>query len=165
MEKESKTKQRALQISFGLGLIGLVFLIALLAVPPSGIHSYVQKGYKEFAIGLSKEKVLNRINNRKAIRTIMVCDPERLFKLTSRKGFEMGEDLAVSDFWICRDRIGKDFLFVFENGTLARILLQRLRFGEKPGSILFLQCNPEIFKDLDTYLTTGEKLKIFYDEK
>lgn len=165
MKKAGRTKQRVLQISFGLGLIGLAFLIELLAVHPSGIYSYVQKGYKEFTIGLSKQVVLERINQRKTIRTIKVCDPEQIFGLKSRKGFEMQPYLALADFWICQDRTGKDFLFLFEHGNLKRILVQRLRWGGKKGSILFSRCPPDWFKDIDTHLASREKLNIFYDEK
>jgi len=75
----------------------------------------------------------------------------------------MGQDLVVSDFWICHDRTGKDFLFLFKDGALEKILLQRLRFGKKGGSILFSQCNPEILKDIDNYLSTRETLKVFHD--
>lgn len=162
--KKKNVKQRMLQVGFGLGLIFFAFLIELMAVHPSGIYSYVQqKGYKEFQIGLSKEQVLKKINKRKTIRTIKVCEPDRLFELKSRKMFEMEDDLVSSDFWLCHDRTGKDFLFLFKDGTLDMILLQRLRYGKKEGSILFSQCNLEIFKDIDNYLTRQEKLKVFYD--
>ena len=163
MEKEKKSKQRLLQLSFGIGLIIFALLIELLAVHPSGIYSYAQQGYKEFQIGFSKKQVLKKINKRKTIRTIKVCDPDRVFELKSRKLFEMEDDLLSSDFWICPGRTGKDFLFLFKDGILERILLQRLRFGEKEESILFSQCNLEIFKNIDNYLTTREKLEVFYE--
>ena len=107
--------------------------------------------------------MLKKINKRKTIRTIKVCDPDRVFELKSRKLFEMEDDLLSSDFWICPGRTGKDFLFLFKDGILERILLQRLRFGEKEESILFSQCNLEIFKNIDNYLTTREKLDVFYE--
>ena len=160
-----KTKQRILQISFGAGLIVFAFLIELIAVHPSGIYSYTKKGYKEFKIGFSKEKVLKNINKQKTIRKIKVCDPDRIFELKSRNPFKMKEDLASSDFWFCHDRTGKDFLFVFKDEILERILLQRLRLGKKEGSNLFFQCDPEILKDIDTYLAGQEKLDVFYDTK
>lgn len=165
MTPQTRTKQRVLQISFGLGLIFIAFLIELLAIHPSGIYSYTQKGYKAFQIGLSKEGVLEQINHQKTIRTIQTCDPEGLWELKSRKGFEMKPDLASSDAWICHDRKSRDFLFFFNQGALDRILVQRLRFGKKPGSILFSGCRPEILKDIDNYLATREKLALFYDEK
>ena len=163
MGKERKAKQRRLQIFLGVGLIFFAFLIEMVAVHPSGIYSYTRKGYKEFKIGLSKEAVLKKINRRKTIRTIRVCESDKVFELRSRKLFEMGQDLVVSDFWICHDRTGKDFLFLFKDGALEKILLQRLRFGKKGGSILFSQCNPEILKDIDNYLSTRETLKVFHD--
>ncbi len=163
MKNKGKAKQRILQVSFGIGLILFVVLIELLAVHPSGIYSYTQQGYKEFRIGLSKEKVLKKINRRKTIRTIRVCDPDRVFELKSRKLFEMEENLASSDYWLCPDRTGKNFLFLFKDEILVRVLLQRLRFGKKEGSILFVQCNPEILNNMDNYLATREKLNVFYD--
>ena len=163
MKKKGKAKQRILQASFGIGLILFVVLIELIAVHPSGIYSYTQQGYKEFKIGLSKEKVLKKINKRKTIRTIRVCGPDRVFKLKSRKLFEMEENLVLSDYWICPDRTGKNYLFLFKDEILERVLLQRLRFGKKEGSILFSQCNPELLNDMDNYLSTREKLKVFYD--
>ena len=158
-----KQKQRILQISFGLCLIILVLLIEYIAVHPHGIYSYAQQGYKEFKIGFSKKDVLKKINKRKAIRTIRVCEPDNLFELKSRKLFDLNADLALSDYWICHDRTGKDFLFIFKDDILERILLQRLRFGKKQTSILFSQCNLEIFKNIDNYLTTREKMDVFYD--
>lgn len=163
MKKEKKVKQRILQVFLGICLIFFAFLIELVAVHPSGIYSYSRQGYKEFKIGLSKEQVLKKINKRKTIRTIRVCDPEQVFELKSRKLFEMEEELTLSNYWICHDRTGKDFLFLFKNETLERILLLRLRFGKKQDSILFFQCNPEILKDIEKYLTTQETLKVFYD--
>jgi hypothetical protein len=165
MEKTRKTKQRILQVSFGVGLIFFAFLIELVAIHPSGIYSYSQKGYKEFKIGLSKQKVLKNINKRKTIRTIRICDPHRIFELHSRKLFKMEADLISSDFWLCHDRTGKDFLFLFKNQILGRILIQRLRFGKKQGSVLFSNCNSEWFKDIDIYLTRQEKLSVYYDTK
>ena len=163
MKNKGKAKQRILQASFGIGLILFVVLIELIAVHPSGIYSYTQQGYKEFKIGLSKEKVLKKINKRKSIRTIRVCGPDRVFELKSRKLFEMEENLLLSNYWICFDRTGKNFLFLFKNEVLERILLQRLRLGKKEGSILFAQCNPELLNDMDNYLATREKLDVFYD--
>jgi hypothetical protein len=60
---------------------------------------------------------------------------------------------------------GKDFLFIFKNQILEQILIQRLRFGKNQGSVLFSNCNSERFKDIDSYLTRQEKLKVFYDTK
>jgi len=163
MNKEKKSKQRVLQISFGLGLLFFAFLIELVAVHPSGIYSYSRQGYKEFKIGLSKDKVLQKINKRKTIRTIQTCTPDALFQLKSRKRFEMEANLAKSDVWISHDRTGKDFLFLFKEGCLDRILLQRLRFGKKQGSVLFILCHPERLKNIDAYLAFHEKLAVFYD--
>lgn len=163
MEKEKKSKQRILQASFGIGLIVFVLLIETLAVHPSGIYSYTHQGYKDFKIGFPKKIILKKINRQKSIRTIMVCDPDRIFELKSRKPFKMEEELATSDYWICPGRTGKDFLFLFKKGVLERVLLQRLRFGKKEGSILFSRCNPELIKDLDNNLLTRETLKVFYD--
>jgi len=97
MGKERKAKQRRLQIFLGVGLIFFAFLIEMVAVHPSGIYSYTRKGYKEFKIGLSKEAVLKKINRRKTIRTIRVCESDKIFELRSRKLFEMGQDLVVSE--------------------------------------------------------------------
>jgi len=163
MEKKSKTKQRMLQVSFGICLIIFAVLIEFVAIHPSGIYSYARKGYKEFQIGFSKKNVLKKINKRKAIRAIRVCEPDNIFELKSRKLFELEEDLVLSDYWVCHDRTGKDFLFLFKNDALDRILLQRLRLGKKETSILFSQCNPEIFKNIDNYLATLEKLDVFFD--
>jgi len=165
MKNKGKTKQRILQASFGIGLILFAVLIEFLAVHPSGIYSYTQQGYKEFKIGLSKEKVLKKINKQKTIRTIRVCDPDRVFELKSRKPFEMEEEMTLSNYWLCFGRTGKNFLFLFKDELLERVLLQRLRFGKKEGSILFVQCNPEFLNDMDHYLTTREKLDVFYDTK
>ncbi|WP_457553427.1 hypothetical protein [Desulfobacula sp.] len=163
MAYKNKTKQRMLQLSCGFGLIFFVVLIELVAVHPSGVYSYTQQGYKEFKIGFPKAIVLKKINKRKSIRTIRVCDTGKVLELRSRKLFELEGDLSLSDYWICNDRTGKDFLFLFKKGDLDRILLQRLRYGKKEGSILFSQCHPEIFKDIDKYLATQEKLDVFYD--
>jgi hypothetical protein len=163
MKKKGKAKQRILQASFGIGLILFVVLIELVAVHPSGIYSYTQKGYKEFKIGFSKEKVLKKINKRKTIRTIRVCVPDRVFELKSRRLFEMEADMASSDYWLCPDRTGKNFLFLFKDEILERILLQRLRFWKKEGSVLFSHCNPDLLNDMDNYLATREKLQVFFD--
>jgi len=165
MKKKGKGKQRLLQASFGIGLIVFVVLIELVAVHPSGIYSYTQQGYKEFKIGFSKEKVLKKINKRKAIRAIRVCGPDRVFELKSRRGFEMEEAMVLSDYWLCSDRTGKKFVFLFKNEILERILLQRLRFKKKEVSVLFVQCNPEFLNGMDNYLANREKLNVFYDTK
>ncbi|NOX34239.1 MAG: hypothetical protein GXP56_10980 [Deltaproteobacteria bacterium] len=163
MGKKRKSKQRILQISFGVSLIFVAILIEFLAVNPSGIYSYTQEGYKEFKIGLSKEKVLKKINKRKAIRTIRVCDPEKVFVLKSRKPFEMEDAMASSDSWFCLDRTGKIFLFLFKDGNLERLLLLRLNFWKDEGSILFSDCNPVLLNDIDNYLFFRETLSVFYD--
>ena len=163
MKKERRVKQRTLQVFLGICLIFFAFLIEMVAVHPSGIYSYTQQGYKEFKIGLLKEQVLKKINKRKTIRTIRVCEPDKVFELKSRKLFKMEKDLVLSDFWVCHDRTGKDFLFLFKNEILEQILLQRVRFWKKQGSILFSQCNPEVIKDIDNYLAIQEKLDVFYD--
>ena len=163
MIKERKTKQKILQVLFGVVLIIFIVLIEFVAIHPSGIYSYTKQGYKEFKIGFSKDRLLKKINHHKSIRTIRACDPDRHFELKSRKPFELKKDLALSDSWICHDRTGKNFLFLFKEGILKRILLQRLRFGGKEDSILFSRCNSEILKEIDTYLATREKLKVFYD--
>ena len=163
MRKDRKITQRILQVSLGMGLVFFAFLIEWLAIHPSGIYSYSQKGYQQFDMGLSKPAVLEKINHQKTIRTLQVCDPDRVFSLKSRKGFEMEDSLASADYWICHDRTGKDFLFVFENQVLVRILIQRLRYGKNKGSVLFRQCQSKILNDLDAYLLTRETLKVFYD--
>jgi hypothetical protein len=160
---KEKTKQRMLQISFGLGLILFAVLIELVAIHPSGIYYYSKDRYKEFLMGDTKEQVLKKINKRKTIRIIKTCGPEAVFELKSRKLFEMDEYLKASDYWICNDRTGKDFLFLFRAGSLEKVLLQRLRFQKKKGSILFSRCNREVIKDVDTYLINTEILKTFYD--
>lgn len=163
MKKQSKSKQRALQASFGIGLIIFALLIELVAIHPSGIYSYTREGYKEFKIGFSKEAVLKRINKHKSIRAIRTCDPDRVIELTSRRLFKMGEDLLSSDVWTCEDRTGKNFLFVFKAGVLERVVLQRLRLGTKEGSILFSTCSQDFLSDMDDYLAKRERLTVFYD--
>lgn len=163
MKKQSKSKQRLLQASFGIGLIIFAVLIELVAIHPSGIYSYTQKGYKEFNIGFSKAAVLKKINKRKTIRAIRTCDPDNVFKLTSRRLFKMEEDLLSSDVWICKDRTGKNFLFVFKEDALDRVLLQRLRLGKKEGSILFTMCSQDALSDVDDYLAKRETLTVFYE--
>ncbi len=92
-----------------------------------------------------------------------MCEPDAVFELKSRKLFEMDENLKTSNYWICNDRTGKDFLFLFKDEALEKVLLQRLRFQKKHGSILFSRCNSEVLKDIDGYLANRETLKIFYD--
>jgi hypothetical protein len=163
MKKKQKSKQRMLQASFGIGLILFAALIELVAIHPSGIYYYSKDGYKEFLMGDTKEQVLKKVNKRKTIRIIKSCDPDAVFELKSRKLFEMDENLKASNYWICNDRTGKDFLFLFKDGNLEKVLLQRLRFQKKKGSILFSRCNPEVLKDVDGYLANREILKVFYD--
>jgi hypothetical protein len=163
MKKKEKTKQIILQVSFGICLILFAVLIEFVAIHPPGIYYYSKDRYKEFFMGDSKEQVLKKINKRKTIRIIKACGPDAVFELKSRKLFEMDEYLKASNYWICNDRTGKDFLFLFREGSLEKVLLQRLRFQKKNGSILFSQCSSEVLKDVDAYLTDMETLKIFYD--
>lgn len=163
MGKKTKTNQRMLQVSFGVGLIFLVLLIDLVAVHPSGIYSYSRDGFKNFRIGASRAAVLKEINRQKAIRIIRTCGPDQVFELTSRKGFVLEQGLAAAPVWICHDRTGKDFLFVFKADLLERIFLQRLRYWKKQGSLLFSQCDPGILKNIDAYLTLQEKLPVYSD--
>lgn len=165
MEQRTKTNQRLLQISFGVGLIFFALVIERLAVHPPGIYSYCLQGFKDFRIRDSKAEVLKKINRRKTIRAIRACEPENFFELTSRKPFVLSPELFSSNIWICRERNGKDFLFVFRQDALERVLVQRPGPQKKQGSILFTQCNPHILKDIDTYLAVRETMAVFYDTR
>ena len=122
----------------GVGLIFFAFLIEMVAVHPSGIYSYTRQGYKEFKIGLLKEEVLKKVNKRKTIRTIRVCESDKVFELKSRKVFEMEKALVLSDFWICHDRTGKDFLFFFKDETLEKYCFKDCGSGKRTGLFFFL---------------------------
>lgn len=163
MKERKQLNQRVLQLLFGLGLIVFVIFIEFIAIHPPGIYSYTQRGYKAFAIGLSKANLLQKINKKKTIRTIQVCNPDGLFELTSRRHFQLENDMISSDSWICRDKTGKIFMFLFKDGRLERVLLQRLRFFKNQGSVLFDQCRPDLLADMDSYLDTQEKLTVFSD--
>ncbi|MCP3876500.1 MAG: hypothetical protein GY699_25585 [Desulfobacteraceae bacterium] len=165
MEKKEKGKQTLIRVSFGIGVILFALLIEMLAIHPSGIYYYSHEGYKEFKIGTPKTKVLKRINKRKTIRKINTCDPESLFERKTRKRIELEGNLISSNYWIAHDRTGKDFLFIFKNDMLEKVLIQRLRFGKKDGSIIFLQCIPDIVTDFETYLSEKEKLTIYFDSE
>ncbi|MCF6247728.1 MAG: hypothetical protein L3J69_10235 [Desulfobacula sp.] len=161
MKKEKKTKQWVLRLSFATCLIVLAVLIETIGMHPTGIYSYTNEGYKDFQIGLSKKGVLRQINLQKTMRAIQTCRPVAVLKKTSRKKLKMNDNLDSSDIWVSYDRTGKQFLFFFKGANLKRILIQRLRFGKKKGSALFLDCTAARIKDIDHYLKTQEKLNVF----
>lgn len=165
MEDDKNKSQTALRITFGLGVILLVFMIEIFGIHPSGIYSYSKTAYKEYQIGMSKEEILAVINQNRSIRTMRLCDPVAFFHLTSRNPFIMKPELAASDHWICYDRRGNDILLLFKDQRLERILIQQLRLGNTKRSPLFTQCDPLILKNMDLYLESQKDLKVFYKDK
>ncbi len=162
MTSTKDKKQTALRITFGMGVIILVFLIEIFGLHPTGIYSYATTGYKSYTIGLKKDEVLRLINQNRSIRTMRACDPTKVYRLTSRKGFEFTDDLAQSDHWICYDKRGSDFLFIFKQNRLSRILIQRIRLGRKDPSLIFTRCNPIVVENVDTLLKNQYHYKVFY---
>ncbi len=158
---QMKKEQWKLRLSLAALLIIMAVLIETIGMHPTGIYSYTNEGYKDFKIGLSKQGVLRLINLQKTMRTIKTCGPDAVLKKTSRKKLKMDGNLAGSNIWISHDRTGKQFLFFFKDGNTRRILLQRLRFGKKDGSPLFSDCIADQIKDIDHYLETKEKLRVF----
>ncbi|MCP4024488.1 MAG: hypothetical protein GY729_21795 [Desulfobacteraceae bacterium] len=162
-EKEKKIKKQwGLRVFFGVVMILIIILVEMIAIHPSGIYSY-QKGYKNFKAGIPKERVLRHIDHMSTIRTIRVCDPVFVVQKTSRRKLEMSDELAASDHWICYDKKGLDYLIRFKNDKLEKVFIQRVRFKKKDFSPLFTQCNPKILKDIDFYLQTQDRFKVFYD--
>lgn len=149
-------------MSFGLGMIILVFLIEIFGLHPTGIYSYTRTGYKSFDIGMSKSQVLDGINQNRSIRSIRMCDPAGMVRLTDRRGFEMTPQMADSDHWVCYDRRGSDLLFLFKNDCLYRMLILRIRLGREKNSRLFNRCDPLIVQRIDHFLRTQTDFKVFY---
>lgn len=164
MEKKSKKRQRILQVSLAAALLFVAVMVEFVGMHPEGIYVYRQQGYKNFQIGISKEAVLYQVNIQKTIRRIQTCDPESQSKKDSRRKLQMTSSLTASNVWLCEDRTGKDYLFVFNENRLERVLLQRLRFGKKKGSILFSECRPGLIKDLDNYLETEEAGPVYFKD-
>lgn len=165
---KTKTRQRLLQVTMGIGLLFLAFLIEMVIIEPSGIYFYSQQGYKGFKIGLSRERVLRQINKVKAIRQITPCDSlgaSTEVKLTSRRFFEMTPVLARSDVWICRGKKNVGFLFQFEQDRLVRVLRLKCRSFEPGDFPLFEQCQPEIYRDIPGYLTRQTRHIVFYNNE
>jgi hypothetical protein len=160
-KKIDKKKQRMWQVFLALVLVVMAVLIESVGMHPKGIYVYRHNGYQDFRIGLSKEQVLRQINLQKTIRGIKTCDPASMSLKSSRRKLEMTASLSGADTWICHDRTGKDYLFVFMEGRLNTLLVQRLRFGKTDGSPLFAGCRPDLTGNLDHYLETGEALKVF----
>ncbi len=163
MEKKEKGKQIILRVFFGLGILVFALLIEMVAIHPSGIYYYAQDGYKEFKIGVTKAQVLKKINKRKTIRRINTCTPESVIERKTRKRLVMENNLSSSNYWTAHDRTGKDFLFIFKNGRLEKVLIQRLRLGKKEGSIIFSHCSQEVISNLDAYLSEKEILTVYSD--
>ncbi len=153
-----------LQLSMAVILIAVAVMVEFVGMHPTGIYSYRHKGYKDFQIGLSKSSVLKQINLQKTMRQIKTCGPDGMIAKTSRKKLKMVEQLSASDRWISFDRTGKEFLFIFKEDKLVRVFIQRLRFGNKQGSVLFSDCTVVKTSDLDEYLETTETLPV-YPEK
>jgi hypothetical protein len=164
MTMVTKTKQRLLQVGMGIGLICLAFLVEMVAIEPQGIYSYSHYGYKGFKIGISRERVLRKINKIKSIRTILTCEPNTELKLSSRRLFEMKAALVDSHIWICQDKKKNVFLFQFRNDRLDRILRLKGRFGKVVFSPLFDQCRTDIHQDIDGYLENQTTHKVFYKD-
>ncbi len=164
METAKPSKQTALRILFGLGVIALVFLVEVFGLHPTGIYSYSSTGYKDFEIGMSRDEVLDSINLNRSIRTIRACFPEEVFHLTDRQFFELSLSLLESDYWICYDRRGSDYLFVFNGGVLERILIQRLRLFNDGPLPLFEHCENSRLSDIDSYLSEQDRLKVFFKD-
>ncbi len=159
--KKEKKEQWKLRLSLAVLLIIMVVLIETIGMHPTGIYTYSNEGYKNFQIGLSKQGVLRQINLKKTMRTLKTCGPDSVLKKNSRKKLKIDDNLLASNIWISEDRTGKQFLFVFKDGNTQRILLQRLRYGKKNGSPLFSSCIAARIDDIDHYLKTQEKLKVF----
>lgn len=164
-KKKDKKKQRLLQISFAGVLLILAVGIEFVGMHPSGIYTYEKEGYKDFRIGLSKQDVLRQVNLTKTIRSVKTCDPESLTRKESRRKLLLSDLMVEADIWICHDRTGKTYLFMFNDDGLERILLQRLRFSNKQGSVLFSQCRADLLKDLDHYLATKETLRVYPEKR
>ena len=164
MKTEKRQKQLLLRISFAVTLLVVALAVEFIGMHPTGIYDYQIKGYKAFHIGLPKQAVLRQINLTKTIRQVRTCEPESISIKDSRKKLVLSSAMAAADIWISHDRTGKDFLFIFKDDVLDRVLLQRLRFGKKPGSELFRNCGAIRPGDLDSYLKTKETLKV-YPEK
>ncbi|RLB93793.1 MAG: hypothetical protein DRH26_02980 [Deltaproteobacteria bacterium] len=157
-----------LQVGMGVVLIFLAFLLEMVIIEPSGIYSYSHYGYKQFKIGLSREGLLREINRVIAIRHILTCDssgPSADLKLTSRRSFEMTEDLTRSHVWICQGKKKVGFLFQFQGDRLARVLRLKVRFFEEGSFPLFYQCQPGIYQDMDGYLNTQTVHGVFYGDE
>ena len=160
----SRTRQRLLQAGMGIGLIFLAFLVEMVAIEPSGIYSYSTYGYKGFKIGLSREKVLAQINKVTAIRRIITCSPGADLRLTSRRSFEMTEELVRSSVWICQGKKKLRFVFLFQKDHLVRVL--RLKGSPQPGEDFFLfdRCQQEIYQDMDGVLDRQKSHRVFYED-
>lgn len=147
-----KQRQRALQISLGLGMVILVVLVELVAVESAGIYSFTSGGYKTFKIGAPKKRVLAEINRFKAIRAVSTCDPDSETVLKTTRHFTLTDALDTSDTWICRFRKGRVLLLLFRDNQLHRILLLKSRFNRDISSPLFDRCNPKALADIDGFL-------------
>lgn len=152
------------QVLIAVIFVGIAVIVETTGMHPTGVYVYSHKGYKDFQIDCTKSELLRQINLQKTIRKIRTCGPESKVVKSSRRKLQLVSSLAASDVWICYDRTGKQFLFVFEAGKLKTILLQRLRFGDKQGLELFDICQPEQIRHLDQYLENQTMLKV-YPEK
>jgi hypothetical protein len=164
---KTKTRQRLLQVSMGIGLLFLAFLIEMVIIEPTGIYSYSLQGYKGFNIGLSREGLLKEINKIKVIRKIISCGSSDVsidLKLISRRFFDMTPDLDRSDVWICRGKKNVGFLFQFEKDRLVLVLRLKCRSFEPGDFPLFEQCQPEIYRDILGYLNRQTGHEIFYKD-
>ena len=163
MKRRSKS-QRVLQLAMGGVLICLIFLFERLAVPPDGIYSYSGSGYKEFKVGMKKEEILSRINDRKSIRSVTLCHPESEFERRARAIEIPREDMERSDIWTCHDRDGKKYLFLFQENRLKRILLIRASDAVADEISFFDRCRENLsIQTLDQILNGLKETKVFYE--
>lgn len=159
---EQKTRQRLYQFGFAILVICLILVLERGVQEPSGVYSYTSQGYKGFEIGMTRAAVLKEVNRVKSIRSIMTCGPERVFPLTSRRNFDLAPALAQSWIWICQDKKNRAFVFRFKGNRLEQVL--RVNRGKEPP--LFDQCPPGqgLYTDLDRYLRTQTRFRVFYPE-
>lgn len=165
MEMTGKQKQRLFQISVGVLLILLAFFVEMVVIEPRGIYSYSDSGagLRTIKIGISKEKLLRKINRIKSIRSVRTCNPDTELTLSSRRSFDLGPGLEAADIWICKNRKKGQYLFQFKGNSLARILYLNLSATDMGTFPMFTQCDPEIYGNMDTYLARQIRFPVFYE--
>ncbi len=165
MEMTGKQKQRLFQISVGVLLILLAFFVEMVVIEPMGIYSYSDSGagLGTIKVGISKEKLLRKINRIKSIRSVQTCNPDTELTLSSRRSFDLGTGLEAADIWICKNRKKGQYLFQFKGDSLARILYLNLSLADMGTFALFTQCDPKIHGDMDSYLAGQTRFPVFYE--